>query len=86
METTPTSWHSVSRVQVDRLRKCVSNYYFSRSSPTGEDYFNVTAFSAPPERPFLRVWSQFDAFARNLVRKLRPEGIGPVDVYMGPPR
>jgi len=86
METTPTSWHSVNQVQVDGLRKCVSNYYFSRRSPTGEDYFNVTAFSAPPGRPLLRLWSHIDAALRNLVRKLRPEGIGQVDVYEGPPR
>lgn len=86
METTPTSWHSVNEVKVNGLRKCVSNYYFSRRSPTGEEYFNVTAFSAPPDRPFLRLWSHVDAVLRNLVRKLRPKGVGQVDVYEGPPR
>lgn len=35
METTPSSWHSVSKVNVDKVRCCVSNYYFSEISPTG---------------------------------------------------
>lgn len=86
METTPWSWHSVNKVRVDGMRKCVSNYYFSRRSPTGEEYFNVTAFSAPPDQPLLRLWSRLDAGLRQLVRKFRPEGIGQVDVYEGPPR
>lgn len=86
METTPQSWHSVDRVRVDDLRKCVSNYYFSRQSPTGKDYFNVTSFSAPPDKPLLRFWSRVDAGVRQLVRRLKPDGLGRVDVYDGPPR
>lgn len=86
METTPSSWHSVNAVQADGLRKCVSNYYFSRRSPTGADYFNITAFSAPLSQPALRLWSRVDASIRQFVRKLKPEGVGPVDVYTGPPR
>jgi len=86
METTPSSWHSVNEVRADGLRKCVSNYYFSRRSPTGVDYFNITAFSAPPSKPILRLWSHVDAGLRQLVRKVRPLGLGPVDIYDGPPR
>lgn len=86
METTPWSWHSVSSVTCDNIRKCVSNYYFSRRSPTGDDYFNVTAFSAPPGRPFLRAWSRCDAKIRQLVRSFRPSGLGIDDLYDGPPR
>lgn len=86
METTPTSWHSVNTVQTEGFRKCVSNYYFSRRSPIGKDYFNITAFSAPPSQPLLRLWSKVDAGLRQLVRKVRPQGLGQVDVYDGPPR
>ena len=86
METTPTSWHSVNEVRAAGLRKCVSNYYFSRRSPTGEDYFNITAFSAPPSQPLLRTWSHFDAGLRQFLRKIKPDGVGRVDVYTGPPR
>ena len=32
METNPWSWHSVSPVQVNRIRTCVSNYYYKMSS------------------------------------------------------
>lgn len=86
METTPTSWHSVNQVRADGLRKCVSNYYFSKRSPTGTDYFNITAFSAPPSQPLLRLWSRIDAGLRQMVRWVRPDGVGRVDVYDGPPR
>lgn len=86
METTPTSWHSVNRVTAQGTRKCVSNYYFSKRPPTGADYFNITAFSAPPTQPLLRLWSTVDAALRQLVRKIKPSGVGPVDVYDGPPR
>lgn len=86
METTPWSWHSVSQVRASGVRKCVSNYYFSRRSPTGKDYFNITAFAAPPSEPLLRVWSKVDAQVRQFVRKIRPDGFGRADVYSGPPR
>ena len=86
METTPWSWHSVSEVKAQRLRCCVSNYYFSKRSPTGEDYFNITAFSARPEQKFLRVVTWVDGRLRQAVRRFVPTGIGRKDVYEGPPR
>jgi Rps23 Pro-64 3,4-dihydroxylase Tpa1-like proline 4-hydroxylase len=86
METTPWSWHSVEQVRVDGERRCVSNYYFSKQSPTGQDYFNVTSFSAPPNQPIRRTWSGIDAAVRQLVRRLKPDGLGEMDVYEGPPR
>lgn len=84
METTPTSWHSVSPVVVDRVRCCVSNYYFSPLSPTGQDYFNVTSFSARPEQPLRRLLARVDNGLRSAVRLVAPGGIGKQDVYRGP--
>lgn len=84
METTPTSWHSVSPVVADGTRCCVSNYYFSPRSPTGEDYFNVTSFSARPEQPLLRLLARVDNGLRQGVRALVPQGLGKKDVYKGP--
>lgn len=84
METTPTSWHSVSEVAVDRTRCCVSNYYFSPRSPTGSDYFNVTSFSAWPNQPVRRVLARLDNGLRQAVRWLAPQGLGKKDVYEGP--
>src|SRR2546430_2237403 len=41
--TNRNSWHSVSKIRVQRNRTCVSNYYFSPLSPEREDYFHVTS-------------------------------------------
>lgn len=84
METNPWSWHSVSEVKVDRLRCCVSNYYFSPTSPTGQDYFNVTSFSARPEQKMLRALASVDNKLRQVVRWVAPSGLGKKDVYNGP--
>jgi Rps23 Pro-64 3,4-dihydroxylase Tpa1-like proline 4-hydroxylase len=84
METTPVSWHSVSPVLTDKVRKCVSNYYFSSESPIGVDYFNVTSFSARPEQPFRRIFAVFDSKLRHLIRKVAHDGFGRKDVYRGP--
>lgn len=85
METHPTSWHSVSPVAVDRIRCCVSNYYFSPVSPTGRDYFNVTSFSARPEQKVLRVVASADNRLRGALRALKRDGLGRKDVYVGKP-
>jgi Rps23 Pro-64 3,4-dihydroxylase Tpa1-like proline 4-hydroxylase len=81
METNPWSWHSVSKVQHQGIRRCVSNYYFSPTSPTGESYFNVTSFSARPEQSLLRVMAFADNKVRQLVRKIIPNGLGKKDIY-----
>jgi Rps23 Pro-64 3,4-dihydroxylase Tpa1-like proline 4-hydroxylase len=84
METNPWSWHSVSEVQTDRLRCCVSNYYFSPVSPTGTDYFNITAFSARPEQKVRRAIAWIDGRLRQALRRVVPQGVGRHDVYEGP--
>jgi Rps23 Pro-64 3,4-dihydroxylase Tpa1-like proline 4-hydroxylase len=83
METTPTSWHSVNEVTVDNSRNCVSNYYFSKISPTGKEYFNVTTFSARPEQKYRRIVAAVDSTLRNVVRKIIPKGLGKKDIYKG---
>jgi Rps23 Pro-64 3,4-dihydroxylase Tpa1-like proline 4-hydroxylase len=83
METTPTSWHSVSRVKVAHVRKCVSNYYFSTTSPTGLNYRNVTSFSAWPDQPLRRLIASVDNRTRQALRKIAPSGLGKKDVYRG---
>ena len=83
METTPWSWHSVSPVVADATRCCVSNYYFSPNSPTGEPYCHVTSFSARPEQPVRRAVSWVDSRLRGGVRRLFPRGLGRTDVYRG---
>ncbi|MCH2169425.1 2OG-Fe(II) oxygenase [Myxococcota bacterium] len=73
METGPSSWHSVSEVQVDRPRWCVSNYYFCESPVQGESpYRHVTTFRGRPgsglEGPLL--W--LDGLARNTLGRALP--------------
>lgn len=86
METNPWSWHSVSEVKVDRLRCCVSNYYFSPRSPTGQDYFNITEFSARPEQKLRRALAWADGRLRQAIRRVVPSGLGREDIYKGPPQ
>ena len=69
METTKTSWHSVDPVLNDINRCCVSNYYFSKSSPTGEDYYHVTSFLGRPDQLFWRTYGRVDNLLRNTIAK-----------------
>ncbi len=46
MLTDQNSWHSVNEVRHEGRRCCVSNYYFSRRSPSEADYFHATTFRA----------------------------------------
>jgi Rps23 Pro-64 3,4-dihydroxylase Tpa1-like proline 4-hydroxylase len=83
MATNRGSWHSVSPVQVDGRRCCVSNYYFSPVSPEREDYFHVTSFAARPEESGKQLLFAADNAARTFARKLRKRGFGREDVYKG---
>lgn len=84
VETKPFSWHSVSQVRTDMVRKCVSNYYFSNQSPTGEEYFNVASFSARPEQPCRRILARVDNHFRQAIRKKAPNRLSKKYVYQGP--
>jgi Rps23 Pro-64 3,4-dihydroxylase Tpa1-like proline 4-hydroxylase len=76
METTKTSWHSVSPLTADVPRCCVSNYYFSKISPDASEYFHVTSFSGRPEETFKRAVGIADNALRNLVAKTLKVGRG----------
>jgi Rps23 Pro-64 3,4-dihydroxylase Tpa1-like proline 4-hydroxylase len=67
METNKTSWHSVNEVVAKRNRCCVSNYYFSQSSPDGSDYYHVTSFLGRPRQVLRRAWGRCDNFLRQEV-------------------
>lgn len=69
METGKSSWYSVSRVVVDRPRCCISNYYFSKTSPDQTDYFHVDAFSGRPEEPFKRLLGVVDKALRTVASR-----------------
>lgn len=68
--TNRSSWHSVCAIQVDAPRACVSNYYFSRTSPEGADYSHSTSFRGRPNQP-LRDWLlRGDTALRSVARRL----------------
>lgn len=68
METNRSSWHSVDPVLVDRARCCVSNYYFSPQSPTGDEYYHVTSFTGRPSQPLRRTIGRIDNRLRKFAR------------------
>jgi Rps23 Pro-64 3,4-dihydroxylase Tpa1-like proline 4-hydroxylase len=75
MVTHRSSWHSVSPINVDSLRCCVSNYYFSKL-PVGEtEYFHVTSFRGRPGQPIRDAVLRVDAALREGIRKLFPKGV-----------
>ena len=78
MNTDRASWHSVSPVQVEHPRCCVSNYYFSEISPDEADYFHVTSFTGRPEEPIKRTFGALDNALRNAVAKTFKVGRGKV--------
>ena len=70
METTKTSWHSVDEVVSNVSWCCLSNYYFSQSSPDGSSYYHVTSFLGRPNQYFRRVSGRLDNFLRQKVSTL----------------
>ncbi len=72
MQTHRSSWHSVSRVEADAARWCVSNYYFSDESPDGSDYANVTTFAGRPEEGWKRALLRVDGVVLNAAGRVFP--------------
>ena len=75
MVTHEKSWHSVSEVNVDRSRCCVSNYYFSAKPLEDHEYFHVTSFRGRPEQPVRDLVLQGDIALRQGLRKVFKKGI-----------
>lgn len=75
MATHQKSWHSVSKVLVNDVRCCVSNYYFSDQPLLASDRFHITTFRGRPEEKLKDILLQFDSTLRSSVRKLFKKGI-----------
>jgi Rps23 Pro-64 3,4-dihydroxylase Tpa1-like proline 4-hydroxylase len=67
METNRFSWHSVNPVLVDGNRCCISNYYFSQTSPEHRDYYHVTSFVGRPDQQLKRLWGRVDNYTRQWI-------------------
>jgi Rps23 Pro-64 3,4-dihydroxylase Tpa1-like proline 4-hydroxylase len=70
MITGRQSWHSVNEVTADQSRCCVSNYYFSKVSPEGQDYFHATSFRGEPGQPLADTVMRADNAVRTTVLKV----------------
>lgn len=75
MATHQESWHSVNKVVVDKVRCCVSNYYFSETSLTKNDDFHITTFRGRPSQKIKDVVFRIDNSLRSSIRKLFKKGI-----------
>lgn len=75
MVTHQNSWHSVSKVLVNDIRCCVSNYYFSTEPALPLDTFHVTTFRGRPSEKIKDVFFKVDGVLRNNLRKVFKKGI-----------
>ncbi|WP_088323281.1 2OG-Fe(II) oxygenase [Polaribacter tangerinus] len=75
MATHQNSWHSVSKVQKNLVRCCVSNYYFSNTPLNSSDKFHVTTFRGRKSELVKDVFLQLDNFLRTSIRKIFKKGI-----------
>ena len=75
MATHSNSIHSVSPVNHNCSRCCVSNYYFSNTPLQVTDAFHVTSFYGRPENKTTNVILKLDTFLRMSLRKFFKKGI-----------
>lgn len=75
MSTHQRSWHSVSKVATDKVRCCVSNYYFSSQPLLESDSFHVTTFRGRPEETSKNILLKVDGFLRGSLRKVFKKGV-----------
>lgn len=75
MATHQSSWHSVNTVEVDAIRCCVSNYYFSKTPMKASDTFHVTTFRGRPGEGLKNMILKMDSALRMCIRKVFKKGI-----------
>jgi len=75
MATHNNSWHSVSKVNIESTRCCVSNYYFTKSSIVENSKFHVTTFRGRPNQKIRDIYLKMDSFARMQIRKIFKKGV-----------
>lgn len=75
MTTHQNSWHSVSKVTTGRIRRCVSNYYFSDNPILASDTFHVTTFRGRSSEKVRDVILRIDNGLRANVRRFFKKGV-----------
>jgi len=75
MATHQNSWHSVNKVLSNKIRCCVSNYYFSNEPLLTTDAFHVTSFRGRPTQKIRDMILKVDTNLRMAARKIFKKGI-----------
>lgn len=75
MATHNKSWHSVNEVKSNIDRKCISNYYFSKTPLDRHTNFHVTSFKGRPNQKLRNFVLSADSKLRMGIRKLFKKGI-----------
>ena len=81
MAANTKSLHSVSKINHQGQRCCVSNYYFSNQAVENHEYFHLTSFRGRPEQKLRDFILQGDAMLRNGIRKVFKHGIKKCHYY-----
>jgi len=77
MRTDNKSLHGVKQItSEDNRRRCISNYYFSTSSPLNKDYYHSTSFRGFPGERKKDLLLRLNAFARTTFKSLTGNFIG----------
>jgi|TARA_B110000259_G_scaffold66186_1_gene77978 Rps23 Pro-64 3,4-dihydroxylase Tpa1-like proline 4-hydroxylase len=75
MTTHQNSWHSVSKVTTEGVRRCVSNYYFSDNPILASDTFHVTTFRGRSSEKVRDLFLRIDNGMRANMRRLFKKGL-----------
>ena len=71
MRTDNKSIHGVKKIlSKTKRRKCISNYYFSKESPSGKKYYHSTSFQGFKKEFIKGTYLQLNAFTRTYLKKL----------------
>lgn len=71
MRTDNKSLHGVKIIKSEsKRRKCVSNYYFSKDSPSGKNYYHSTSFRGFKREFFKDTYLKLNALSRTIAKRL----------------
>lgn len=69
MRTDNKSLHAVNKIKKQLSgRKCISNYYFSFSSPSGKNYYHSTSFRGFKGEKYKGSYLRINAFLRTVIK------------------
>ena len=82
MKTDNRSLHGVKRIKSEsERRKCISNYYFSKISPSGKNYYHSTSFRGFKREfikgTYLKLNALSRTFAKRVIHKITKNSVSP---------